>query len=290
LKSRAQSLRTIEAIKAGLLSFNPGPRWTSEQLADIRRRLQTDEPQVKIAADYGVRPAVISKLRFELELPPRRTFGLTAEEIESAAEAYRSGTTLAELRRQFHVSYATLRDALEGVGVTIRTRRKRQKFTKSQKRTFIREYRAGSTVEQIAARHSITEYRIRDVLLAEGEPRGKPGPPPKVALTAQQVEQVLARYAAGEPVHEIAKRFGITANRVWREARLAGAAVRPTKRAPVLTDQQAMEVAAAYRAGTRVQDLAQQYGVSRTAIYGALRRQGAPVGARRGRPSRRTNR
>ncbi len=104
------------------------------------------------------------------------------------------------------------------------------------------------------------------------------GRPSRRVRVAEEVWAAAAeRYQAGEHGTVLARELGVTDSTVTRNLRRLGVVIRKRgQHRRVLTDTQEVEIAERYEAGATTPALAESYGVSETAILGALDRQGVP--------------
>lgn len=98
-----------------------------------------------------------------------------------------------------------------------------------QEAELVAAYAAGSTVEELAARHGCSVTTVRDVLEAEGVQRRPRGP--RSPLDGREHE-VAAAYEAGGTVRQLAERFDADQRTIRKVLADAGVAMRPPGRRP----------------------------------------------------------
>jgi DNA-binding IclR family transcriptional regulator len=89
---------------------------------------------------------------------------LTAETVSALQDAYRAGTALAELQRQFHLSRASVQRLLREGGV----RRRRKSLTIAELPELVEHYEAGLTIREIAAELELPKTTVHDALARAG--------------------------------------------------------------------------------------------------------------------------
>jgi hypothetical protein len=106
----------------------------------------------------------------------------------------------------------------------------------------------------------------------------RPLPRSKRFLTADDLDDIVQKYEAGETTQQIGNRYGISKTRVATILREQGVIIRRQG----LTDEQITEAAMHYVAGRSLAWLGARYGVSHATVATALRRQSIQLRARPG--------
>ncbi len=84
----------------------------------------------------------------------------------------------------------------------------------------VEEYQQGTGTIQLAKLYGISRETLRATLRRAGLPQHERG------LSAEQVDQAVQLYAAGESLARIGKRFDVDAHTVGRRLRENGVAIR----------------------------------------------------------------
>jgi hypothetical protein len=117
-------------------------------------------------------------------------------------------------------------------------------------------------------------------IVPSGPSEAKTRTPKRVCrrLDPAQVEQLVARYAEGVPVADLAATFGIDQWTVQKYARRHGL----PRRSPRLGPVQTAEATRLYLAGQSLAKLSDHFGVATDTVAAALRRAGVTLRPRRG--------
>lgn len=94
---------------------------------------------------------------------------------------------------------------------------------------------------------------------------------PNRKVKPAEVDELAARYEAGETLRALAARFGVHARTVHRHLVASGATIRPLRG---LNGQEAVRAVELYREGISQTEIAGQLGVTITPVRTALRRGG----------------
>ncbi|WP_018601151.1 hypothetical protein [Mycobacterium sp. 155] len=97
-------------------------------------------------------------------------------------------------------------------------------------------------------------------------------------MTADDLNNIVHRYKAGETTQQIGTRFGISKTRVATVVREQGVAIRRRG----LNDAQVAEAAALYTSGKSLAWIGAHFGVSHTAVASALRNEAVELRGRSG--------
>lgn len=137
----------------------------------------------------------------------------------------------------------------------------------------IADVRAGATRTSVAAKYGIDRAILRQWLEEAGVPKAPPGP--KRKELGEREYAIIDTYAAGASILDTAREHGVSRSCVHRLIVEAGVN-RPRGKAPVvaLTDDQWDEVIARYASGEVAEDLADELGVSKSAIRARAARAG----------------
>lgn len=128
----------------------------------------------------GTTPAMIAQL-MRMELGHVVNILSATKQIETAqrnadiAAAYRAGTKVVELARQYSLSHARVREILDEAGCVCR-KRPSGEATKQRDAAMVEGFTSGATTDQLAKLHGITRCRVTQVLRAAGIriKRGRP--------------------------------------------------------------------------------------------------------------------
>lgn len=143
-------------------------------------------------------------------------------------------------------------------------------------------YQQGRSLREIAQQFGVSVQPIRRILREHQVPQRRGGKRSAWNGSAEQREMVIALYAAGSSIAEIARRFTCRDERIRVVLVDAGLDVRPVggigRR---FTEEEAESMAAEYRAGVSLESLANDHGVTAMTVRAYLLRQGValrPVG------------
>jgi len=204
-------------------------------------------------------------------------------DLAAAAADYAAGLSPVEIGAKQAVSKWTVRNRLAEAGVALRPGHRPRVDLDPE--AVAAEYRAGASIAEIAARRGTSRQTVHNRLVEAGvarRPRGRR----RVDLDP---EAVAAEYRAGATIAEIAARHGLSRDSVHE--RLIAAGVRPRPACPrrgrwrVRVDVEAM--AADYRAGATIAEVAERHGLSYATAHRRLHAAGVairPGGAQPGRP------
>ncbi len=115
-------------------------------------------------------------------------------------------------------------------------------------------------------RERINESSPRSPLLHQERPKFRS----KRFLTAQDREDIVHRYEAGETTQQIGTHYGVSKTRVATVLREQGVTIRRQG----LTEEQVREAGKLYAAGKSLAWLGARYGISHTTVATALHRKG----------------
>jgi lambda repressor-like predicted transcriptional regulator len=89
---------------------------------------------------------------------------LPEEKLVALQDAYRDGTSLADLQQQFHLSRGSGQRVLRRAGV----RRRRESLNDDETTVLMERYRAGLTIREIAAEQGLPKTTVQDALTRAG--------------------------------------------------------------------------------------------------------------------------
>ena len=85
---------------------------------------------------------------------------LTAGEVSALQDAYREGSSLAELQQRFGLSRGSVQRVLREAGV----RRRRKSLTDTEVEILVERYEAGLTIREIATEQGLAKTTVQDAL------------------------------------------------------------------------------------------------------------------------------
>jgi len=150
------------------------------------------------------------------------------------------------------------------------------RLTAAQKKEIVTLYRAGATIRDVAAALGIPRSTVATILHEQGVP-ARPAARPRKLAEAQE-KALTDAYRAGATVPALAARYGIGETLVrWVVRRRGARKHREPSRRARMTDALSRQVVERYGAGENARAIAAALGVSKTAVYGVLHREGVPV-------------
>ncbi len=198
--------------------------------------------------------------------------------------AYEAGETVADLAADAGISWHTLRDHLVDHGIAIRTAHWQvREVLEARGDEFLAGYRAGATLNEIAASAGISTASIRPYLVARGVTlrRGRRWPT-RAALEPRR-DELLAAYEGGATIRTLAADAGVNPHtlRAWLVDH--GVAIRDrSRRGREVLAPRGDELLAAYEAGATIRGLAARFGVGRSTVRRFLVGHGARIRNDRG--------
>ena len=125
-----------------------------------------------------------------------------------------------------------------------------------------REYEAGATVKTLAARHFASSDTVTRAIKDAGGTMRKSAPPKIAGPTPEQVQVMVAGYAAGASLKALARKHGWHTVTISNHLRAAGVTLRPAASTATPAEiEQRRRVVADYEAGHRTSDIARRYGI-----------------------------
>ena len=201
-----------------------------------------------------------------------RGLGQDARRTDQAVRLYLAGMTLGEAARRAGLSRHQLRRALRLRGIPRRAGA--WEPTPAQAARIVRLYGQGLSIRGVAARLGLSEFGVGEFLRDSGVPmlpRGRR--PPVPAATAARVVRLYT--VAKLPVREIARRTGLSAERVSRVLQERGVAVRNGRPPWGPTPEELREAARLYaEEGWGLAQLGARFGVSGPTVARRLRAEG----------------
>jgi len=136
-------------------------------------------------------------------------------------------------------------------------------------------YRAGMTIDEIAAKLGTSDSPVKAMLRRQGVTMRRAAPRSKWQGTPEQVAEVVALYSAGAGIIAIKKKYGCRDSCITEALISAGVERRPFgAELLTFTDDEAAAVAAEYLAGATLAALGRKYGVSKVTIAAWMERLG----------------
>ena len=225
----------------------PDPAWLAEQYGSGRT-------QDDLAAELGVSRSTVRAWLHAAGIPTRPGGPPSRMPLEELEELVAAGATAYEIADRYGLHEVTVRQVCERHGLKLRPMR--PSLEEDTARAIRAAYAEGLSFAQLAERFAISRARI--ATLAH---QGRLTPRPRWVVTAP-VEEILARYDAGETAPRIAEALGVNTRtvRFWI-----------TKcRHPLPSTLDAEPLREALRAGAEVRDLAEEAGVSLSVAYRAI--------------------
>ena len=225
----------------------PDPAWLAEQYG--AGRTQDD-----LAAELGVSRSTVRAWRHAAGIPTRPGGRPSRMPLEELEELVAAGATAYEIAERYGLHEVTVRQVCERHGLKLRPMRPHLDEETAQ--AICAAYAEGLSYAELAKRFGVSRYWI--AWLAR---KGRLTPRPRYVVTAP-VEEILARYDAGETAPRIAEALGVKEPTVRFWIRKRRRTLPPTLHADPLRE--------ALRAGAEVRDLAAEAGVSLTVLYRAI--------------------
>jgi transcriptional regulator with XRE-family HTH domain len=198
--------------------------------------------------------------------------GPDARRADQAVRLYRAGLTLEEAARRAGLSRHQLRRALRQRGAPRRAGA--WEPTPAQAAKIVNLYAQGLSIRGVAARLGQSEFCVGEFLRDSGVPmlpRGRR--PPVPAATAARVVRLYT--VAKVPVREIARRTGLSVERVSRLLQVRGVAVRNGRPPWEPSPAELREAARLYaEEGWGLAQLGARFGVSAPTVARRLRGEG----------------
>jgi DNA invertase Pin-like site-specific DNA recombinase len=196
------------------------------------------------------------------------------DKILRMEDMYRAGRTLQEIGDEFGVTRERVRQLLRKAGVPTlgwRPEVVRKTVTPLLEAKIVLLGKRGLTVPDIAQQTGLPRQSVRTYLAANDVkvPRAKLQRRPQ---TIEKAFSIAADYRAGLKVAEIAVKHGVDAPHIFRLIRIAGVKPARMKRASELPAEQIVEL---YSNGATLQEVADKFGASVTAVRARVQRAGA---------------
>jgi uncharacterized protein (DUF433 family) len=252
----------------------------------VRRYRRQPHRLTELAADLGISAQLIVARAAQ---PERRPPGRPCDRADvPAAEVtglYAAGWTVAEIAARYRVASSTVLRRLDAAGVTRRPKSTPVLFPVAEAARRVRE--EGVSFARLARDYQVGVDAVRGQLRA----RGIQAPPQTGSRVLRDIPatELTSLYATGLTMAAIATRYGVSAATI--SARLRAAGVTPRRATPRDGTSQsaakpawAQEVAARYRHGATVAELAAAYAVSTSMVYRTLSAASVPM--RRSGPAR----
>jgi uncharacterized protein (DUF433 family) len=221
--------------------------------------------------------------------PERRPPGQSRDRADvPAAEVaglYAAGWTVAQIAARYHTASSTVLHRLDAAGVTRRPKSTPVPFPVAEAARRVQQ--EGARFAQLARDYHVGVDAVRGQLRALGIQ-----PPPQTGLRVLRdvpITQLTSLYATGLTLAAIADRYGVSPTTISARLHAAGVTLRvgaPGRGASRSAARSvwAREVAARYRDGATVTELATAYAVSTSTLYRTLAAAG--VAMRRSGPAR----
>jgi transposase-like protein len=148
-----------------------GRRLAQEVRQQLLAAANSKEPACDVARRFGVHPTTVGNLRRRIVGSTRRRYRYDIEKLRRACQI---GMTLAEIAGQMGLPSDTVRNALKRFGLRYRRTNNRKPIDRA---SFVRDFRAGLTLTEMAQRHGFSSpSAVRSRLQTEGLlPRAKAG-------------------------------------------------------------------------------------------------------------------
>lgn len=185
---------------------------------------------------------------------------------------YRAGRTTYEIAARFGVSPVPITSALKRMGVARRPGGRRGNWTGSAKQqaAVVEAYQAGEAILPMARRMKVNARFIIAALDAAGVARRHQGS--RQMLDEETVDQIVAGYAEGATLPELAARHGLSNHVTIRNYLVRrGVELRPPGRSRFWTSERKSEAARRYQAGESQAQIAALLGCNQTGVSNALR-------------------
>ena len=261
----------VETRKRGL---------TDEQEQEICRRYLAGESSTQLGGDLGVSPstigAVVKRNGFKIRAQgeDRRLF--TDEQERLICQRYLDGESCIVIGAAFGACHTTIGNILERNGVKTRSasefdRSNRRAFTPSQDQEICRRYLAGEGTSTLGKAFGVVPGTIDHALKRNGiEKRAFIR-----NFTDQELQAIRQRYLAGENASQMCSDFGVSASTILLTLKRNGVKMRAKGEAQIiLSASQEAEACRRYQSGESANQIAQHFGVSPSAVTGALKRNG----------------
>ena len=156
---------------------------------------------------------------------------------EAAIADVRAGATRTSVAAKYRIGRTTLREWLEEAGVPKAPPGPKRKELGEREYAIIDTYTAGASILDTAREHGVSRSFVHRVVVEAGvnRPRGRA---PVVALTDDQWDEVIARYAAGEAAEALADELGVSKSAI--RVRAARAGIRKRRSPIALEDPNAL--------------------------------------------------
>ncbi|TAM40100.1 MAG: hypothetical protein EPN58_11485 [Rhodanobacter sp.] len=124
----------------------------------------------------------------------------------------------------------------------------------------VARYQDGTPIKDLATEFGVSISLVTIVIRAAGltKTRGKPRDP----KVAERNKRIVARYQEGVPVKELATEFGISRSLVTTVNSAAGVTKTRRRQADLEVAARNQRIVARYQDGTRIKELATEFGVS----------------------------
>lgn len=203
----------------------------------------------------------------------RRQF--SPEQDKRLAVEYEAGSTYRELALLHGGTDISVRSAVRRGGGVPRRAGKRTKWSSASEEEALCLYRAGSSVRALARRYVVNDVVISALLRDAGEPLHPGGRSHPRFRSKEEREELVFRYEAGASVAALAKQYGCTAPTIRNAILRGGGGLRRPGVSKFWTDELIAWVVSQYLTDRSQQSIADELGVSQTAISGRLRQAGA---------------
>ena len=256
-----------------------GRKFTDEQEQEIVRRYVAGESGYRLGATLGVTANTIGRILKRNGITTRSIReakgGLTDEKESVVCALYQEGRTFYFLAETFGVSRNTISSILRRNGITIRSvTESRCGLTFELETEIGRRYLAGENTTQLGAAFSVTPTCISAVLKRNGVV-ARSLKQASGGLDDAQEDEVCNRYLAGENTAQLGEAFGIHPATIGKILKRKGVATRSLKEIQGgLSGEQEADVCSRYLAGESTLQLGKAFGVTKTTIGLALKRNG----------------
>jgi DNA-binding CsgD family transcriptional regulator len=209
------------------------PFFTPEQDREVATRYQAGETPTRIGASYGVTWRPVSASLARSGITPRKNTDYawkpTPENTAEVERLWREGLSIPKIARTVKTRNDTVSQVLRDLGIEARFGGQNRRFKDAQVEVLAAEYEAGSSLNELAARHGGSITTVRNTLRRHGVQIRNKGnhaeywPPERVGW-------LRAQYEADRSTADIARELGLAPRTIRFKLRELG--IMPLVRGP----------------------------------------------------------
>jgi hypothetical protein len=188
------------------------PLFTPEQDQEIAARYQAGETLRQIGASYGVtaRPVTSSLARSGITSRTAADYGWkpTPENAAEVERLWREGCGVQKIARTVGTKNSTISRVLSERGIEARFGGQNHRFKGSQLETLAAEYRAGTSLNELASRYGGSAPAVRGALRRHGVPLRDKGR--HQYWTPERTAWLLEQHESGRSNTDIAQELGFS--------------------------------------------------------------------------------